>query len=147
MKTSRGKYCLAALPALAMGMITGVAYGDQDIQSSDGNWKLHATVADTLDIKKLGEAIVEITPAAGGNDCPKVSSVVFEMPAHGHGGDVDPKVHYVQNAPLLVARGRASRCQWRITDLSPSMAGAWRLRLVLKNGDKSSDADFDINAK
>jgi hypothetical protein len=41
----------------------------------------------------------------------------------------------------------ASDCRFHVTKLTPSMGGEWRLRLVLKDGDKSSTADFTIPAK
>jgi hypothetical protein len=124
-----------ALPLLALAALSGPARADQDVQSSDGQWKLHAKVADTLPVGNLSQALVDISPAAGGKSCPAVSSVVFEMPSHGHGGKVDPQV--------MATEG----CQFHVTDISPSMGGAWRLRLVLKNGDKTSNADFSIGAK
>jgi hypothetical protein len=115
-----------ALPALA----------DQDVQSSDGKWKLHAKVDASLAVGSSAQAIVDITPAAAGTKgCPEVSSVAFEMPSHGHGGKVSPEVMAM------------SGCQFHVTDLSPSMGGAWRLRLVLKSEGKSSTADIDIAAK
>jgi len=124
-----------AIPMIAMTTLATAAHADQDVQSSDGAWKLHAKVLDTLGVKKAGEAVIDITPAAGGKGCPTVSSVVFEMPAHGHGGDKDPK---------SMAMGS---CTVHVSDLEPSMGGAWRLRLVLKSGDKTSTADFAIAAK
>jgi hypothetical protein len=105
------------------------------VQSSDGLWKLHAKVDDALSVRKSAEAVIDITPAAGGKGCPTVSSVVFEMPAHGHGGDKDP-----QSMTM-------GTCSVHVSDLVPSMGGAWRLRLVLKSGDKTSNADFSIPAK
>jgi len=124
-----------AVPVLALALAAGAAHADQDVQSSDGAWKLHAKVVDSLGVKKSGEAVIDITPAAGGKGCPTVSSVVFEMPAHGHGGDKDPS---------SMAMGS---CSVHVSDLVPSMGGAWRLRLVLKSGDKTSTADFAIAAK
>jgi len=64
-----------------------------------------------------------------------VSSVVFEMPSHGHGGDKTPEVMTM------------GPCQFHVSNLSASMGGDWRLRLVLKSGDKTSNADFAISAK
>jgi hypothetical protein len=126
---------LRALPALALLALAGSAHADQDVQSSDGMWKLHAKVVDSLAVKSTGEAVIDITPAAGGKGCPTVSSVVFEMPAHGHGGDKDPQSM------------KMGTCTVHISDLAPSMSGAWRLRLVLKSGDKTSTADIAIAAK
>ena len=120
---------------LALAGLAAPVLADQDVQSSDGMWKLHAKVMDTMTVKKAEEAIIDVTPAAGGKGCPTVSSVVFEMPAHGHGGDKTPEVMSM------------GTCQFHVSDLSPSMGGAWRLRLVLKSGDKSSNADFAISAK
>jgi hypothetical protein len=57
------------------------------------------------------------------------------MPSHGHGGKVDPKVMSMDG------------CKFHVTDLSPSMGGAWRLRLVLKSEGATSNADFAISAK
>jgi len=122
-------------PILALLALAGAAHADQDVQSSDGMWKLHAKVIDTLGVKKAAEAVIDITPAAGGKGCPTVSSVVFEMPAHGHGGDKDPQ---------MMTMGS---CSVHVSDLVPSMGGSWRLRLVLKSGDKTSNADFTIPAK
>jgi hypothetical protein len=124
-----------ALPLLALGAIATAAHADQDVLSSDGQWKLHAKIVDSLGVKKAAEAVIDITPAAGGKGCPTVSSVVFEMPSHGHGGDKDP---------TSMAMGS---CSVHVSDLVPSMGGAWRLRLVLKSGDKTSNADFAIPAK
>lgn len=124
-----------AIPALALVALATSASADQDVTSSDGTWKLHAKVVDAIGVKKSGEAIIDITPAAGGKACPTVSSVVFEMPAHGHGGDKDP-----QSMTM-------GTCSVHVSDLVPSMGGAWRLRLVLKSGDKTSTADFAIAAK
>jgi hypothetical protein len=123
------------LPMLALCAFSGAVRADQDVQSSDGQWKLHATLADTLAVKKSSEAMVDVKSSSGAKACPKVSSVVFEMPAHGHGGDIDPKVMSM------------GECSWHVSDLSPSMGGAWRLRLVLKSGDKTSNADFPVTAK
>jgi hypothetical protein len=120
---------------VALGALATTAHADQDVKSSDGQWKLHAKVVDSLGVKKAGEAVIDITPAAGGKGCPTVSSVVFEMPAHGHGGDKDPQ---------MMTMGT---CSVHVSDLVPSMGGAWRLRLVLKSGDKTSTADFAIPAK
>jgi hypothetical protein len=124
-----------ALPLLAICTLATAAHADQDVQSSDGMWKLHAKVVDSLGVKKAAEAVIDITPAAGGKGCPTVSSVVFEMPAHGHGGDKDPE---------MMTMGS---CSVHVSDLVPSMSGSWRLRLVLKSGDKTSNADFSIPAK
>jgi hypothetical protein len=121
--------------ALSLLLLAGSARADQDVQSSDGQWKLHAKVADSLAVGGMAQALVEVSPAAGGKACPMVGSVVFEMPSHGHGGKVDPKV---------VSK---DGCKFQVTDLSPSMEGAWRLRLVLKDGGKASNADFAITAK
>jgi len=129
------KLGLRLLPLLALGALSSAVQADQDVQSSDGQWKLHAKVPDTLAVKKSAEATIDVTPAGMTKGCPTVSSVVFEMPAHGHGGTVDPKAM------------SAGGCSWHITDLNPSMSGAWRLRLVLKSGDKTSDADFAISAQ
>jgi len=123
------------LSLIALATLTTAAHADQDVQSSDGAWKLHAKIVDSLGVKKSGEAVIDITPAAGGKGCPTVSSVVFEMPAHGHGGDKNP-----QSMPM-------GNCSVHVSDLEPSMGGAWRLRLVLKSGDKSSTADIAISAK
>jgi len=124
-----------AWPGLLLGALAaGPALADQDVQSSDGQWKLHAKVADTMAVGSMGDAMVDAS-AASGKGCPTVASVVFEMPSHGHGGKVDPKV------------SSSDGCHFHVTDLSPSMGGAWRLRLVLKSGDKTSNADFAVNAK
>ena len=123
------------VPFLVLTALAGVAQADQDVQSSDGQWKVHAKVADPLAVKKSSEAMIDIASAGMAKGCPKVSSVAFEMPAHGHGGDVDPKVM------------STGACSWHVTDLNPSMSGAWRLRLVLKEGDKTSNADIPISAK
>jgi hypothetical protein len=123
------------LPALAVLALSGAAHADQDVQSSDGMWRLHAKVVDSLSVKSPAEAVIDITPAAGGKGCPTVSSVVFEMPAHGHGGGKDPQ---------SMAMGS---CTVHVSDLVPTMGGVWRLRLVLKSGDKSSTADISIPAK
>jgi hypothetical protein len=120
---------------IALAAIAAPALADQDVQSSDGQWKLHAKVMDSFAVKKGEEAIIDVMPAAGGKGCPTVSSVVFEMPAHGHGGDKTPEVMSMGS------------CQFHVSNLSASMGGAWRLRLVLKNGDKTSNADFAITAK
>jgi hypothetical protein len=124
----------AALTAAAF-FLAGSAFADQDARSSDGQWNLHAKVADSLAVGASAEALVDVSPAGGGKACPTVGSVVFEMPAHGHGGKVDPKVSSLDG------------CHFKVTDLSPSMGGAWRLRLVLKSDGKSSNADFNVNAK
>ena len=124
----------ALLPVLMLSVF-GVALADQDVQSSDGQWKLHAKLVDSLMVKKSAEALIDITSAAGGKGCPTLKSVAFEMPAHGHGGDVEPKFM------------SAGNCRFHITNLSPSMDGAWRLRLVLLSADKTSNADFTIPAK
>ncbi|HXY05160.1 MAG TPA: hypothetical protein VEI05_01320 [Burkholderiaceae bacterium] len=123
------------VPFLVLTAFAGVSQADQDVQSSDGQWKVHAKVADPLAVKKSSEAMIDITSAGMAKGCPTVSSVAFEMPAHGHGGDVDPKVM------------STGACSWHVTDLNPSMSGAWRLRLVLKEGDKTSNADIPISAK
>ncbi|HYA65328.1 MAG TPA: hypothetical protein VEE84_01475 [Burkholderiaceae bacterium] len=126
---------LRLVPLVAMAAFAGGVSADQEVQSSDGQWKVHAKVADSLAVKKSGEAMIDITAAGMAKGCPKVTSVAFEMPAHGHGGDVDPKVMSM------------GACSWHVTDLEPSMSGAWRLRLVLKDGDKTSNADIAITAK
>lgn len=123
------------LPMLLAAALAGPALADQDVKSADGMWKLHAKVADSLTVGGMAQAVVDVTPAAGGKACPTVGSVVFEMPAHGHGGKVDPKVMSMDG------------CQFHVTDLSPSMAGDWRLRLVLKNDGKTTNADFPVSAK
>jgi len=139
LRFGRAQRTLATLsrlvPAIALATLVTAAHADQDVTSSDGAWKLHAKVVDSIGVKKSGEAIIDITPAAGGKACPTVSSVVFEMPAHGHGGDKDP-----QSMTM-------GTCTVHVSDLVPSMGGAWRLRLVLKSGDKTSTADFAIAAK
>jgi hypothetical protein len=131
---SRANLCRAALVA-ALGAVAGTAWADQDVMSSDGQWKLHAKMPDALTVKKSAEALIDVTPAAGGKGCPALGSVVFEMPAHGHGGDMAPQSMTMDG------------CKFHVTDLSASMGGSWRLRLVLKNGDKSSNADFTVPAK
>jgi len=123
------------VPFLVLAAVAAAAHADQEVQSSDGQWKVHAKVADSLAVKKSSEAMINISPAGMAKGCPKVDSVAFEMPAHGHGGDVDPKVM------------STGACSWHVMDLEPSMSGAWRLRLVLKDGDKTSNADFPITAK
>jgi hypothetical protein len=92
-------------------------------------------VPDSLAVKKSAEATIEISPVGMAKGCPTVSSVAFEMPAHGHGGDVDPKVM------------SAGTCTWHVSDLSPSMSGDWRLRVVLKSGEKTTNADIALPAK
>jgi len=129
------KLARRAVPVVASLAFAGFAWADQDVQSSDGQWKVHAKISDTLTVKKSGEAMVDIAATGMAKGCPKVSSVAFEMPAHGHGGDVDPKV---------MSTGTCSR---HVMDLEPSMAGAWRLRLVLKDGEKTSNADIAVTAK
>jgi hypothetical protein len=128
----------SVLPLLLLAGLAGPVLADQDVMSSDGQWKLHARIADSLAVGGAAQAIVDVSPAAGGKNCPTVSSVVFEMPAHGHGGKIDPKV---------TGANGTSACQFHVTDLSPSMDGMWRLRLVLKDGGKTSNADFSIPAK
>ncbi len=135
-RTQRARAILfRVIPALALAAIATTAFADQDVTSSDGAWKLHAKVVDSIAVKKSGEAVIDITPAAGGKGCPTVSSVVFEMPAHGHGGDKTPE---------MMTMGT---CTVHVSSLVPSMGGDWRLRLVLKSGDKSSTADFALGAK
>jgi len=123
------------VPLFALAAFAGAVQADQDVQSSDGQWKVHAKVADSLAVKKSGEAMINITAAGMAKGCPQVASIAFEMPAHGHGGDIDPKVM------------SSGACSWHVMDLEPSMSGAWRLRLVLKDGDKTSNADISITAK
>ena len=130
-----GAVLVRSVSALALATIATAAFADQDVTSSDGAWKLHAKVVDSMGVKKSGEAIIDITPASGAKGCPTVSSVVFEMPAHGHGGDKTPESMTM------------GTCTVHVSNLVPSMGGDWRLRLVLKNGDKSSTADFAIAAK
>ncbi len=132
---ARRRRLRALLPLLALGALAADAHADQDVTSSDGQWKLHARIGDTVTVGKSAEAIVDVTPAAGAKGCPTVSSVVFEMPSHGHGGTL---------APQSMEMGH---CQFHVSDLSASMGGAWRLRLVLKSGDKTSTADFALAAK
>lgn len=129
------RFAQSMVPMVAIFAFAGLAYADQDVQSSDGQWKVHAKISDSLAVKKSSEAMVDISAAGMAKGCPKVASVAFEMPAHGHGGDVDPKVM------------SAGSCSWHVMDLEPSMAGAWRLRLVLKDGDKTSNADIAVTAK
>jgi len=135
MKAFVRKLFLPSLGFLALGICASAARADQDVQSSDGQWKVHAKVADALAVQKSSEAAIDIAPVGANKTCPSVSSVVFEMPAHGHGGSVDPKSK------------STGPCQWQVTDLNPSMAGAWRLRLVLKSGDKTSNADIALPAR
>jgi hypothetical protein len=138
-RTSRSHRARALLsrvvPAVAVAAFATMAHADQDVTSSDGSWKLHAKVVDSIGVKKSGEAVIDITPAAGAKGCPTVSSVVFEMPAHGHGGDKDPQSM------------KMGTCSVHVSDLVPSMGGDWRLRLVLKSGEKTITADFAIAAK
>lgn len=124
---------LAAAAALAA--LCAAAHADQDVKSSDGRWKLHAKLNDSLAVGSSAEAIIDVAPAAGGKGCPSVGQVLFEMPAHGHGGDKTPEVMEMGD------------CEFHVTNLSPSMDGAWRLRLVIKDGGKSSTADFNVSAK
>ena len=126
---------LALTSTVGLSLLCVSAWADQDVQSSDGQWKLHAKVANTVAVGGMSQAVVDVKPAAGGKGCPTVGSVVFEMPSHGHGGKVDPKVMSKEG------------CQFQVSDLSPSMDGAWRLRLVLKSDGKTSNADFAITAK
>jgi len=126
---------LLPLALLALGALAGPAQADQDVMSSDGQWKLHAQIPASVGVNKDAEVIVDVTPAAGGKACPELGSVVFEMPAHGHGGKKDPQ---------SMSMGT---CQFHISDLNASMGGDWRLRLVLKSGGKTSTADFPISAQ
>jgi hypothetical protein len=130
-----GKHRRTVLAATLLLAFCGAARADQDVTSSDGQWKLHAKVPSSFSVKGSGEAIIDVKPAAGGKGCPTVSSVVFEMPAHGHGGGKTPEVMTMD------------ACQFHVSNLAPTMGGAWRLRLVLKDGAKTSNADFDIGAK
>lgn len=123
------------VPLFVLAAFAGAVQADQDVQSSDGQWKVHAKIADSLPVKKTSEAMIDISAAGMAKGCPKVSSVAFEMPAHGHGGDIDPKVM------------SSGACSWHVTDLEPSMSGAWRLRLVLKEGERTSNADIAVTAK
>jgi len=125
----------AALGAAVILLAAGAARADQSVSSSDGAWKAQATMGDSLAVKEHSTAIVKISPAAGGASCPTVASVLFEMPSHGHGGSVDPQ------------SAAAGTCTWKVTDLVPSMGGDWRLRLVVKDGGKSSNIDFMVMAK
>jgi hypothetical protein len=118
------------------GALAGVAaHADQSATSSDGAWKAHSNIAGSLLVKKSSEAKVMIMPGTS-KGCPQVTSVAFEMPSHGHGGDVAPKV--------AAAPGD---CTFSVSDLSPSMAGEWRIRLVLKDGASSSNLDIMTTAK
>ena len=108
----------SVLPVLALGTFSTMASADQDVTSSDGAWKLHVKVEDSFKVKSSGQAIVDITPAAGGKGCPSVSSVVFEMPAHGHGGGKEPESMTMGS------------CTVHVSGLMPTMDGSWRLRLV-----------------
>jgi hypothetical protein len=128
----------AALGLAACGAalaLAGPALADQEVKSSDGQWKVHAKVSDTLAVGTSAKAMVDVAAAAGGKACPTVGSVVFEMPSHGHGGKVDPKVSPMEG------------CRFQVTDINPSMGGEWRLRLVLKSEGKTSNADFSLQAK
>ena len=133
MKTHQSIAILAAASALVLAATA--AQADQSATSSDGAWKADSTLASSLAVKTHAQATVKIAPAAGGATCPQVASVLFEMPSHGHGGDVDPKA------------AAAGTCAWNITDLAPSMGGEWRLRLVVKDGAKTSNIDFMVQAK
>ncbi|SPE23226.1 hypothetical protein SBBP1_210020 [Burkholderiales bacterium] len=126
---------LRIAPILTLAVFAGAVQADQDVKSSDGMWTLHAKGSDSLVVKKSAEAMIDISPVGMAKGCPKVSSAAFEMPAHGHGGDIDPKVM------------STGECSWHVSDLSPSMAGDWRLRLVLKSGEKTTNADFAFSAK
>jgi len=120
---------------LLLGALAGAAHADQDVKSNDGQWNAHAKMSSTLGIKQVTDATIDVTPAGGAKGCPSLDTVVFEMPAHGHGGDAIPQVMSM------------GACKFHVTNLSASMGGEWRLRLVLKSGDKSSYADFTIPAK
>jgi len=133
MKTQQAIAISAAVAAFALAATS--AQADQSATSSDGAWKASSSLAGSLAVKSHAQATVKITPAAGGAACPQVANVLFEMPSHGHGGDVDPK------------SAAAGTCEWKITDLAPSMGGEWRLRLVVKDGGKSSNIDFMVQAK
>jgi len=135
MKSFSRKPLLPVLGALSLVFVAGAVRADQDVQSSDGQWKVHAKVASSLPVKKSSEAIINISPAGSAKGCPTVSGVVFEMPSHGHGGSVEPQ---------SMAMGT---CEWHVTDVNPSMAGDWRLRLVLKSGATTSNADISLPAK
>ena len=87
------KFARRMVPVAALFALAGVAYADQDVQSSDGQWKVHAKISDSLGVKKSSEAMVDISAAGMAKGCPKVASVAFEMPSHGHGGDVLTAVH------------------------------------------------------
>ena len=138
MNNLRSKLGLRALPIALTGTLfafAGGAQADQDVKSSDGMWMLHAKMADSFGVKKVSEVVIDVTPVGMAKGCPTVSSVVFEMPAHGHGGDKTPEVMSM------------GTCQFHVSNLSASMGGEWRLRLVLKAGDKTSDGDFTVSAK
>lgn len=121
--------------AASLAFAAGTALAGESVKSSDGAWKATADMPATLAVKKKAEAMVDIASATDGSKCPKLVSVAFEMPSHGHGGDVEPKAMAM------------SGCSFHVSDLVPSMDGQWRLRLVLKDGDKSSTVDFPVQAK
>jgi len=126
---------LRFFPILLSIFLTTAAYADQDVKSNDRMWNAHAKMSNTLGIKQVTDATIDVTPVGSAKGCPSLDTVVFEMPAHGHGGDAIPAVMNM------------GACKFHVTNLSASMGGDWRLRLVLKSGDKSSYADFTIPAK
>jgi hypothetical protein len=133
--TMKLQFPLAAVAALVLGALAPLAWADQDVTSADGAWKAHAKGENTVAVGKSQELLVTVKASDGGTTCPTVASVVFEMPAHGHGGNKDPQMMAMAN------------CQVHITDLAPSMGGDWRLRLVLKAGGKTSQIDLPLAAK
>jgi hypothetical protein len=122
----------ATLAALSLATIFAAtaALAETTASSTAGGWKAQSTLGATVTVKQNSQATVKIT----GTSCPKLDAVLFEMPSHGHGGDIAPKAT------------AGADCSWKVSDLVPSMAGDWRLRLVVKDGATSGFIDFPIQA-
>ncbi len=120
--------------ALALGAASVLgAPAAANVTSSNGRWEA------SMDRVAIGvgehAALILSIRGVHTDGCPKLDGVILEMPQHGHGTDYKPQ---------FVSSGL---CKWRLSNVTPTMRGVWRLRLVLKYGDETSVADYEVVAQ
>lgn len=125
-----------SLPLLMVAAAFAVgAQAGQSVKSADGMWTLTADT-DALTVKKESEVMINASGAGAAKaSCPDVEGVAFTMPAHGHGGSTTPEVM------------KMGACSYHVSGLTPTMDGNWLLHLGLKEGSKTTTAEFNFKAQ
>lgn len=116
------KTCASVCIAFAAALFLPTRAETIRAASNDGRWLVDITAATAPRVGEPFELTAEVSPNSPSKACPALRQVIFDMPQHGHGSDYD---NTIETLPL---------CSWRVSGVTPTMIGIWRMRLVLGHG-------------